>query len=164
MADPHHYHDIVIDSMVSRLSPMYWPYDLMKDITAIAKVVKDDALVDRAKEKMKGLQPPIKWSGGSVPYSQVQRDLGVPPSAMPNSTTESITVPYTMARQQARLWYGGSTYEFYRFFASDMFEPCDRNFGAKVMADMPYRQLCGMKEAELVAHVQSLCSNQTIKN
>jgi hypothetical protein len=145
---------------MERLSPIYWPFDLIKDVSAIAKVHKDEDLVLRAEQRMKHVLPPMKWSGGSIAPSQLRRDLGIPASMVPMLSTDISMVSYEVARYNARMWYG-SSFEFYRFFATTMFEPSERELGAKIMASMPYMKLCQMTEEQLVAHVRSL---QTLKN
>jgi hypothetical protein len=141
-------YDAIIESQMQQLSPIYWPYDLINDLTLLARKNGYDGLVSRAETRIKNLRPIYTWSGGEVTINKIIDELG-----LPSHMFTSRKVQYSQARLIARVWYG-SNEEFFKFYAKSLMGDYKIDESVSVLMSVPYEKLSELTRDELVHYIE----------
>lgn len=113
----------VAADIASRVSPLYWPYDAVKDARAIGRAIKDDSIVDAVLAAVSGMSPPPSFAGPPIPVRDVPIRFGLPVSAVDEGdVSREGFVSYPTLRRQLRSWYVESS-RFYRFLLKRKLDP-----------------------------------------
>lgn len=135
--------EIVAESLRSQVSPLYWPYDAVKDARVLEKLHDCPGLVDTVVRKVNNMLPSYTFAGAPVRIADVPAMFGI---HLPlDDQDKGPRISYPVLRRRLRLHYPDPA----QFYAVLLSKRMGRHVCAEEVSDFTYEDLCKMNIQEL---------------